>query len=86
MRLNSWPQAAGPAPRFCPLPVTLRSAAISGSSRVIAARSSWTLPRRTKIRDHLSPLPNGLLHVGLSAPQILARDLDKGLLLLGDFG
>jgi hypothetical protein len=24
--------------------------------------------------------------VGLSAPQILARDLDKGLLLLGDFG
>src|SRR6476646_7091532 len=27
-----------------------------------------------------------LLSVGLSAPQILARDLDKGLLLLGDFG
>src|SRR5690349_17583309 len=27
-----------------------------------------------------------LTSVGLSAPQILARDLDKGLLLLGDFG
>ena len=27
-----------------------------------------------------------LASVGLSAPQILARDLDKGLLLLGDFG
>ncbi len=27
-----------------------------------------------------------LVSVGLSAPQILARDLDKGLLLLGDFG
>jgi aminoglycoside/choline kinase family phosphotransferase len=27
-----------------------------------------------------------LLSVGLSAPQILARDLDKGLLLLADFG
>jgi len=27
-----------------------------------------------------------LSSVGLSAPQILARDLDKGLLLLGDFG
>jgi aminoglycoside/choline kinase family phosphotransferase len=27
-----------------------------------------------------------LWSVGLSAPQILARDLDKGLLLLGDFG
>ena len=27
-----------------------------------------------------------LAKVGLSAPQILARDLDKGLLLLGDFG
>src|SRR5690242_1778330 len=27
-----------------------------------------------------------LAAVGLSAPQILARDLDKGLLLLGDFG
>jgi aminoglycoside/choline kinase family phosphotransferase len=27
-----------------------------------------------------------LASVGLSAPQILARDMDKGLLLLGDFG
>src|SRR6476619_7444481 len=27
-----------------------------------------------------------LASVGLSAPQILARDLDRGLLLLGDFG
>jgi len=27
-----------------------------------------------------------LASVGLSAPEILARDLDKGLLLLGDFG
>jgi len=27
-----------------------------------------------------------LVSVGLSAPEILARDLDKGLLLLGDFG
>jgi aminoglycoside/choline kinase family phosphotransferase len=27
-----------------------------------------------------------LASVGLTAPQILARDLDKGLLLLGDFG
>ena len=27
-----------------------------------------------------------LLGRGLSAPEILARDLDKGLLLLGDFG
>lgn len=27
-----------------------------------------------------------LLSLGLSAPEILARDLDKGLLLLGDFG
>ncbi len=27
-----------------------------------------------------------LASVGLSAPQIIARDLDKGLLLLGDFG
>jgi aminoglycoside/choline kinase family phosphotransferase len=27
-----------------------------------------------------------LLSVGLSAPEILARDLDRGLLLLGDFG
>src|SRR3954465_9884451 len=27
-----------------------------------------------------------LLGRGLTAPQILARDLDKGLLLLGDFG
>src|SRR3954465_481688 len=27
-----------------------------------------------------------LASVGLSAPQILARDLDKGLLLLADFG
>jgi aminoglycoside/choline kinase family phosphotransferase len=27
-----------------------------------------------------------LASVGLSAPQILARDLDKGMLLLGDFG
>jgi aminoglycoside/choline kinase family phosphotransferase len=27
-----------------------------------------------------------LVSVGLSAPDILARDLDKGLLLLGDFG
>ena len=27
-----------------------------------------------------------LASVGLSSPQILARDLDKGLLLLGDFG
>ena len=27
-----------------------------------------------------------LASVGLSAPQILSRDLDKGLLLLGDFG
>src|SRR3954469_20426392 len=27
-----------------------------------------------------------LAAVGLSAPQILARDMDKGLLLLGDFG
>ena len=27
-----------------------------------------------------------LVSVGLSAPQILARDLEKGLLLLGDFG
>src|SRR4051812_19037451 len=27
-----------------------------------------------------------LASVGLSAPEILARDLDKGMLLLGDFG
>jgi aminoglycoside/choline kinase family phosphotransferase len=27
-----------------------------------------------------------LVSVGLSAPQILARDLDRGMLLLGDFG
>lgn len=27
-----------------------------------------------------------LLSVGLSAPEILARDIDRGLLLLGDFG
>src|SRR5690348_17085134 len=27
-----------------------------------------------------------LLSRGLSAPEIIARDLDKGLLLLGDFG
>src|SRR5437764_12117776 len=27
-----------------------------------------------------------LSSVGLSAPQILARDMDKGMLLLGDFG
>ncbi|MFL6725839.1 MAG: phosphotransferase, partial [Sphingomicrobium sp.] len=27
-----------------------------------------------------------LIGRGLSAPEILARDLDKGLLLLGDFG
>ena len=27
-----------------------------------------------------------LASVGLSAPEILARDLDRGLLLLGDFG
>jgi N-acetylmuramate 1-kinase len=40
---------------------------------------------------HEDPLPfisvaEWLVSTGLSAPEILARDLDRGLLLLGDFG
>lgn len=39
-----------------------------------------------KIPDLFVAVAEWLASVGLSAPQILARDLDKGLLLLGDFG
>jgi len=42
-------------------------------------------PAREDVRPFVA-VAEWLHSVGLSAPEILARDLDKGLLLLGDFG
>jgi aminoglycoside/choline kinase family phosphotransferase len=42
-------------------------------------------PAREDVRPFVA-VAEWLQSVGLSAPEILARDIDKGLLLLGDFG
>ena len=82
----SLPAMAGPDAESCRLPATPASAAISASSRG---------ERRAVLMDapppHEDPRPfvavaEWLDAVGLSAPEIIARDLDRGLLLLGDFG
>jgi aminoglycoside/choline kinase family phosphotransferase len=57
--------------------------------RVIGERGTAVLmdapPPHEDPRPYVS-VAEWLASVGLSAPEILARDLDRGLLLLGDFG
>ena len=44
------------------------------------------LHRRRRVHQHGAAVAEWLQSVGLSAPEILARDIDHGLLLLDDFG
>jgi aminoglycoside/choline kinase family phosphotransferase len=57
--------------------------------RVLADGRSAVLMDAPPAREDVRPfvaVAEWLHSVGLSAPEILARDLDRGLLLLGDFG
>ena len=64
----------------------LASAAISGSSHGERSAVLMDAPPPHEDPRPFVAVAEWLASVGLSAPEILARDLDKGLLLLGDFG
>jgi aminoglycoside/choline kinase family phosphotransferase len=75
----------GRAPRFCRSPATHPFAVISVSSMAAAAVLMDAPPPHEDPRPFVS-VGEWLCVMALPRPEILARDLDQGLLLLEDFG